>query len=281
MTELDKRMYVFTSDLADIRLQGKVDADRFVSGTAVQFVAPYSAMHGTAQSNSMQLTQALMGETALMFENQNGWAWVQLDDDGYVGYVRSETISETILPTTHIIRASLTLLYPKADLKSQPVQYLPMNAKLCVLGEEGPYSELATGGYVFTKHIDAANVHQTDYVSIAEKFLNVTYLWGGKTQLGLDCSGLVQVALQATGVAAPRDTDMQEKSLGAELLVNDLDGLKRGDLVFWEGHVGIMYDESNLLHANGFHMQTVIEPLKLAATRIADLHKSITSLKRL
>lgn len=277
---MDKRLHVYRADLADARLEGQVEADRFVSGTAAQFVAPCTPVHHAPQSNAVQLTQAVMGETALMFEQKNGWTWVQLDHDQYVGYVRSESLGATVHPTTHQVCVASTLIYPKPDLKTQPAILIPMNAKLAVIGEHGQYSELATGGFVFTKHIDA-KIRPSDYVAIAEKFLNVTYLWGGKTQSGLDCSGLVQTALHACGISCPRDADMQEKELGTTLHINDLDGLKRGDLVFWAGHVGIMFDESNLIHSNGFHMQTVIEPLKLAATRIADSEKPITSLKRL
>jgi cell wall-associated NlpC family hydrolase len=277
---MDRRLHVYRSDLADARLQGQVEADRFVSGTAMQFVAPCTPVHRAPQPDAMQLTQALMGETALVYDDADGWAWVQLDHDQYVGYVRSESLSATVRQTTHRVSVATTLIYPKPDLKTQPAILIPLNAKLAVIAEHGQYSELATGGFVFTKHI-SADVAQSDYVAIAEKFLNATYLWGGKTQSGLDCSGLVQTALHACGILCPRDADMQEKELGTALQINDLDGLKRGDLVFWEGHVGIMYDESNLLHANGFHMQTVIEPLKLAATRIADSDKPITSLKRL
>ena len=277
---MDKRLHVYRPDLADARLKGQVEADRFVSGTAKQFVAPCMPVYRAPQHDSLQLTQALMGETALVFEEKDGWAWVQLEHDKYVGYVRSESLSVEVQPTTHRVCVASTLIYPKPDLKTQPAIFIPMNAQLCVIGEHGHYSELAKGGFVFTKHI-SADVTSSDYVAIAEKFLNVTYLWGGKTQSGLDCSGLVQTALQACGISCPRDADMQEKELGTALQINDLDGLKRGDLVFWEGHVGIMYDESNLIHSNGFHMQTVIEPLKLAATRIADSDKPITSLKRL
>ncbi len=277
---MDKRLHVYRVDLADARLQGQVEADRFVSGTAVQFVAPCTPVHRAPQSDVMQLTQALMGETALVFENANGWAWVQLDHDQYVGYVRSESLNANVHPTTHHVCVASTLIYPKPDLKTQPAILIPMNAKLALMGEQEQYSELTTGGFVFTKHI-RSDVAQSDYVAIAEQFLNVTYLWGGKTLSGLDCSGLVQTALHACGISCPRDADMQEKELGKTLHINDLDGLKRGDLVFWAGHVGIMYDESNLIHSNGFHMQTVIEPLKLAATRIADSEKPITSLKRL
>ena len=277
---MDRRLHVYRPDLADLRLKGQVEANRFVSGTAVQFVSPCTPVQRAPQNDAMQLTQALMGETALVFESRDGWSWVQLDHDKYVGYVRSENLSIAVRPTTHCVIVVATLIYPKPDLKTQPTILVPMNAKLNVIGEQGQYSELAAGGFVFSKHI-STDIVQTDYVSLAEKFLNVSYLWGGKTQSGLDCSGLVQTALHACGISCPRDTDMQEKDLGTSLQINDLDGLKRGDLVFWQGHVGMMYDELNLLHANGFHMQTVIEPLRLAATRIADSDKPITSLKRL
>ena len=107
-------------------------------------------------------------------------------------------------------------------------------------------------------------------MSVAEKFLDVPYYWGGKTAQGLDCSGLVQTSLEVCGISSPRDTDMQEMQLGKKLMVNDLDGLRRGDLVFWKGHVGIMTDQKTLLHANGHHMMTVKEPLVEAVARIAD-----------
>ena len=277
---MDQRLHVYRSDLADIRLKGQIHANRFVAGTAVQFIAPCTPVLRDPHSDAMQLTQALMGETAQVFENRDGWAWVQLDHDQYVGYVRSDSLTTAIYAATHHVCVASTLIYPKPDLKTQPAVLIPMNAKVNVIREEGQYSQLSGGGFVFTKHINTS-ASKGDYVSLAETFLNVTYLWGGKTQSGLDCSGLVQTALHACGIAAPRDTDMQEKTLGTALQINDLDGLRRGDLVFWEGHVGMMYDESLLLHANGFHMQTMIEPLKLAATRIAESHKPITSLKRL
>ncbi|MDE2445023.1 MAG: C40 family peptidase [Alphaproteobacteria bacterium] len=277
---MDKRLNAFRPDLADARLQGSVDATCFVLGREVQFRWPVASVHRMADAGSMQLTQALMGETAVLFEDHNGWAWVQLTRDSYVGYVCSEALGDKVESTTHHVHVVSTLIYPKPDLKTQPVVFLPMNAAVAVVDEEGAYSRLATGGYVFSKHLTSKKPKQ-DFVNVAEKFLHVPYLWGGKTHHGLDCSGLLQTALHAVGTACPRDTDMQEASLGTALQINDLDGLTRGDLVFWQGHVGIMHDESNLLHANGFHMQTVIEPLKLAATRIADSHKPITALKRL
>ena len=149
---MDKRLHVYRPDLADARLQGQVEAERFVSGTAVQFAAPCTPVHRAPQRDAMQLTQALMGETALVFDKADGWAWVQLDHDQYVGYVRSESLSTDVRPTTHRVNVAATLVYPKPDLKTQPAISIPMNAKLAVIGEQGQYSELATGGFVFTKH---------------------------------------------------------------------------------------------------------------------------------
>jgi cell wall-associated NlpC family hydrolase len=155
-----------------------------------------------------------------------------------------------------------------------------MNARLDIVESGEKFSRLSGGRFVFTKHIRPLNETEADFVSVAEKFLDVPYYWGGKTSQGLDCSGLVQTALEASGVFSPRDTDMQELQLGQRLLVNDLDGLRRGDLVFWKGHVGIMADQKTLLHANGHHMLTVKEPLSEAVTRIAGIYGQVTSIRR-
>ena len=195
--------------------------------------------------------------------------------------MKADHLHETIHVPSHYVSAATTPLYPKADLKSGPVIFLPMNAKLNVSGEDGAYVKLITGGFVFAKHVASLNMPQHDIVAVAELFINTPYLWGGNTRDGIDCSGLIQMALKACGRKCLRDSDMQQAQLGQTLRINDLDGLIRGDLVFWDGHVGIMYDQTQLLHANGYHMQTVIEPLRVAATRIAETHKPITSLKRL
>ena len=126
------------------------------------------------------------------------------------------------------------------------------------------------------------STYETDFVAVAERFLGAPYLWGGKTTLGLDCSGLVQIALTACGIACPRDIDMQEQALGTPLSVN-LDGAtpQRGDLVFWSGHVAIVRDRSSLLHANAFHMSVAIEPIAEAVSRIRDSGSEISSVRRI
>ena len=281
MTKLDARFHAYRPDLADLKLSGQVEASTFVAGVPAQIGSPIATLHRMPAADSMQITQALMGETCVAFERKNGWAWVQLGNDGYVGYVLEQELSHVLVQITHRVCVPSTFLYQKPNIKTQPAISFPMNAALGVKGFDGDFAEIASSGFIFAAHIVAANAREHDFVAVAEKYLNVPYLWGGKSSHGIDCSGLVQLALEACGTRSPRDSDMQEEQLGMRLMVNDLDGLKRGDLVFWDGHVGIMRDSENLLHANGHHMSTVLEPLKSAVARIAAKGHPITSIKRL
>ena len=182
---------------------------------------------------------------------------------------------------THRVSVPATFLYPLAGYKiaasRQPAHECP---GLTIVESGEKFSKLSNGHHVFTKHIRPLKETEADFVGVAEKFLHVPYYWGGKTSHGLDCSGLVQISLEACGIFSPRDTDMQETQLGQSVLINDLDGLRRGDLVFWNGHVGIMADQKTLLHANGHHMMTVKEPLSEAVARIAGTYGQVTSIKR-
>ncbi len=282
---LDRRRHAYRPDLADENLRGHVVAERYTVGAPARISRPVVSVHRAPSEDEMQISQALFGEEVLVFETANGWAWIQLLADQYVGYVRASALAYEVAPATHRVAAHGTYIYPKADLKSVPAIALPLNARLSVIDASGDYFALATGGYVYAPHAAPLGEMAYDFVSVAERFLHTPYLWGGKSPAGIDCSGLVQVALQACGFAAPRDSDMQEAELGVPLRINDLngplDGLQRGDLVFWKGHVGIMCNETDLLHANGYHMMTVIEPLHVAAERIALKESPITVIKRL
>jgi cell wall-associated NlpC family hydrolase len=278
MPDLDNRLHAYRPDLADVKLRDRLDAKRFVEGVRMEVVVPVATMHREASSTAMQATQALLGERLMAFEITDGWVWCQLERDSYVGYIAKAAVSNDLTKSTHRVSVPLTFLYPLPDIKTQPAIVLSMNAKLAIVEGDKKFSRLSNGKFVFTKHIKPLNEVDTDFVSVAEMFRDVPYYWGGKTALGLDCSGLVQASLEACGIHSPRDTDMQEAQLGQKLLVNDLDNLRRGDLVFWKGHVGILVDGKTLLHANGHHMMTVKEPLAEAITRIVD---PVTSIKRL
>jgi cell wall-associated NlpC family hydrolase len=275
MIALDTRLFAARPDLADIRLKGRCDAKQFVEGVPAQCAAPVAGVFRSPSDDAMQLTQMLLGETLKVFERLGDWAWVQLDDDGYVGYVRGAALGDAITKPTHRVTVLLSHLYPEPNIKTQPAIAVTLNAALTVTGTSGDFHMLASRRYIYAVH--ASTAVASDFVAVAEQFLHTPYLWGGKTVLGIDCSGLVQTALQACGMAAPRDSDMQEQGLG-----NDVSGekRKRGDLVFWKGHVGIMQDAKTLLHANGHHMMVVSEPLQVAVERIASKGSAVTAIKR-
>ena len=280
MIKLDPRLHAHRPDLADAALAGKVEAERFVEPRLMQVIEPVVTVHKAPRFDAMQLTQALFGETVKLFHEEEGWAWVQLAKDGYVGYVNGNALSPHVVAPTHRVAVPSTFMYPDANLKTLPAIHLTLNAQVAVTAENGAYSQLSNGRFVFTAHLKHVDEVEPDFVAVAEMFRHVPYYWGGKSVQGLDCSGLVQLSLEACGMKALRDSDMQEATLGERLLVNDLDGLKRGDLVFWNGHVGIMTDEKTLLHANGHHMMVVAEPLKDAADRIASRYGQLTSIRR-
>ncbi|MBI2717141.1 MAG: C40 family peptidase [Rhizobiales bacterium] len=281
MNALDQRLNAWRPDLADARLKGSVEAERFVEGLVMQVREAVVPVRRAPHVEARQLTQALLGERLKVFEEREGWSFVQLLADGYVGYVAATAIAPDPVPPTHRIAVPLTYLYPAADLKSQPALAVTLNAEVTVQSVEGSYARLADGRFAFAPHLRALSEFETDFVVVAERFLHVPYYWGGKSALGLDCSGLVQLALNACGMACPRDSDMQERDLGRAVAFAGPGGLRRGDLIFWKGHVGIMADGASLLHANGHHLMVVREPVAEAIARIAASGSIITSVRRL
>lgn len=279
MSNPDKRLHAYRPDLAEAALRGRIDAARFTEGKEMQVGRAVASLRRQPDETSMQLTEALPGELLRVFDEAEGWAWVKLARDGYVGYVAADFLQPAGAVASHEVATPSTFLYPKADLKTQTASILPMLSRVAVSGSEKDYAALDGGGFIFAKHLAAVGSGSGDFVTVAERFLFTPYYWGGKTVHGLDCSGLVQVSLQATGHDCPRDSDMQEASLGTALAKGE--ALRRGDLVFWDGHVGIMADREMLLHANGRDMMVMLEPLAEAVTRSAEKGKHVTSIKRL
>ena len=279
----DRRITPFRSDLADERLRGQVEAERFTAGTIMRVVAPSAPLRHHPSPDAALATEALMGEAVTIYDEHEGWAWGQLHGDGYVGYLPSAALGEPGSGPTHKVGVVRTFLYPGPNMKLPPLGFLSFGAQAAVTAIEGEFARLETGEFVFAQHLRDRHDREPDFVAVAERFLHGPYLWGGKTSLGIDCSGLAQVALIAAGVAAPRDSDMLERDVGAPIEIRpDLSGLQRGDLVFWKGHVGMMLDGSRLLHATAFTMTTYIEPLAVAEERIRTRsYGTITSIKRL
>jgi cell wall-associated NlpC family hydrolase len=234
-----------------------------------------------AEIGAPLLTEALYGELATVYDVAQGWGWVQLEQDGYVGYMPMDNLSATIEEPTHWVASRGTFVYPAPDLKRPPVMRLSFNSKVTVVGREGRFLELGRGGFVFGGHLQPMEDKAKDFVRLAERLIGTPYLWGGRSGTGIDCSGLVQVSMQGAGLAAPRDSDMQEAEIGAALPDKDLDKLARGDLVFWRGHVGMVQSAEWMIHASGHQMEVVVEPIRRAVERIAATHGDVTSIRRI
>ena len=276
----DPRRHAYRADLAGEELRGVVDAPRYTRGAPRRVAAPSLPLRREPRFDATLDTEALCGEIVTLYDEREGWAWVQLARDHYVGYVPSEGLVRHIATPTHRIAALRTYVYPEPDGKTPPLALLSLNACVTVAESRGKFLELAGGaGYVFAGHAAPVDRFAREFVEVAEAFIGTPYLWGGRTSVGVDCSGLVQLALEAAGRQAPRDADMQEAELGR--LLRKGEKLGRGDLVFWEGHVGIMTSGRDMLHANAFHMAVEREPFAQAKRRIREVGYEVTSMRRL
>jgi len=263
----DPRLTPARPDFAAARLRGLVDAPRYAEGRAMQVVEASAPLRRQPSPDAPLETEALFGETLTLYDESEGWAWVQLERDRYVGFLPRAALGRPGQPT-HRVSALRTHAYPGPSVKLPPRLALSLGARVTIARTEGDFAVSADGLWLWARHLAEVGTREPDFVAVAEKFLESPYLWGGRTSEGIDCSGLAQTALTAAGIAAPRDSDMQA-GLGEEVALDGPAPLTRGDLVFWKGHVGIMRDPQTLLHANGFHMKVVSEPLEEARARIA------------
>lgn len=259
---LDRRRHAFREDLADIRLEGRVSAPRYVAGEPARIALPVAPLRPAPRPSAPVDTECLFGETVQVFERANGWAWIQGDADGYVGYVPMAAIAPGAGPAaTHVVSALRAPVLPGPSLKLPGEHGLSLGSPITVVGAEGPWRKLADGGFVHERHIRPAGEPEADPVAVARRFLNLPYVWGGRSCLGIDCSALVQLALLACGIPCPRDTDMQQAELGAVIpWAGGDDGLEPGDLVFWRGHVAFWTGPDRCLHANATDMMVAETP---------------------
>ena len=279
---LDPRLTPARPDLAAKHLEGRVKAARFVEGELYAVSDALAPMRRAPSPDAPLETQALKGERVTIYDrSENGWAWGQLASDGYVGWLPEAALTQTLITPTHRVIALRTFAFPGPSIKLPPAEHLPLGARIKIVEQDDTFAVTGQQHYLPRRHVAPLATHEPDFVAVAERFVGTPYLWGGKSSFGIDCSGLVQVALDAAGITAPRDSDMQERALGLNVPPSQWQALRRGDLMFWKGHVAIVRDADSIVHANAHHMATAVEPLAAAIARISAAGSEITGVKRL
>jgi cell wall-associated NlpC family hydrolase len=278
----DPRLTPARPDLAAKYLEGKIAAARFVTGEAFEVADAIAPLREKPFSGAALLTQALKGERVTIYDRDSeGWAWGQLNSDGYVGWIPDRALATPGPTPTHKVIALRTFAFPGPSIKLPPAETLVMGSTLTVTREDGAFAVTREGWYLPKPHLSLIERHVEDFVAVAEIFVGTPYLWGGKSSLGVDCSGLVQLSLNAAGTGCPRDSDMQQDSLGRALERTEYSKLLRGDLIFWKGHVAIVRDADSIVHANAHHMATAVENTSKAIARIKAAGSEVTAIKRL
>jgi hypothetical protein len=265
---LDRRIHAVRKDIADIALAGRLFAPHYARALEASCVVPSAMVHAAPDSGAEAVSQLLLGEAFAVLDIASGWAWGYSRHDHYVGYISAEALGGPVEPT-HIVSAALALVFAEPDIKSPVLARWPMGARF--VGAESGGFIACEHGYLHRRHAEPIQAREADPVAVAERLTGAPYLWGGRGGGGVDCSGLIQVALARTGVSAPRDTDQQQQAeMGTPLPAHA--PLQRGDLVFFPNHVGFMVDSERLIHANAYSMSVAIEPLADLVARLSPNH---------
>jgi cell wall-associated NlpC family hydrolase len=279
---LDPRLHPYRSDIAAMKLKGLVKSERFVEPVAYQVTGGLASLRKIGAEDGEQYSQALHGETIDIYDEKGGFGWGQMRSDGYVGWFDMVALSSPVLTVTRKVSTLRTYAYSSPSPKAPPHFLLSLGARVCeTTDRENGFVFCERAGWVYEAHLSALSDFAKDAVAVAQQFMDAPYQWGGVESLGLDCSGLIQTAYKASGVAMPRDSYMQ-RAFGTDVVMGpDFGGLKRGDIICWDQHVAMMMNATDIIHANSFHLKVTREPLAVAAPRVSQKYGPVLSARRL
>ena len=272
----DKRITPIRNDIAASEYKGFLKNRKFVKGNIYHVISNFSPL--LAPNKKQLVSQLLYGETVKVFDIKKGYAWIQSLRDDYIGYTPINNLKLKNLIPTHKVIALRSIIYKSADIKSTAITELSFNSLIQITGKnKNNFYKIKDLGWCHKNDVANINIKSFDQVEMSKKYLDTPYLWGGRNSIGIDCSGLIQNIYQINNEYFPRDTDLQEDFITTEVTEKKL---RKGDLIFWKGHVAMMIDSKNIIHANAFHMRTEIEPLIKAKSRITKKYGKIIKMGR-
>ena len=261
----DIRRMANNGHVAALELKGKVKTKNYVEGKPAQVCVTLADLRDKPTGRRQR--QLLFGDLVMIYETYENLCFVQSQKDDYVGYIKNSELSINPLPWTHLVIAPICHVYETADVKAADVMVLTLGAKLFCLDQKNGFVRIREG-WIKTIAIAARDTQLNNPMEIAESLKNAPYLWGGNSAMGIDCSGLIQLTCNLCGLECPADSDMQAAELG--YILDKEVKLRRGDLVFWNGHVAWVCTVDKILHSSAFHMATVEEDLAAAILRIEE-----------
>ena len=258
---MDRRLTPFSGRIALETLRGTLPAETFVPGEAGSVIAPLADL--CTDPGGARDRQLLLGEAVTIIERRHDHVFVQAAKDRYCGWLPARAVGPAAKPT-HWLCVPASHLYSGPKVQAPEQAALSLGARVAVVEAGASFARTALG-WVPRAHLRPLGEWESDPVAVAEKFLGTPYLWGGNSHAGLDCSGLVQLAFAACGQEVPADSDLQQ-TIGTPLA--EAAPLRRGDLIFWKGHVALVVDAARLIHANGHTMSVAYEPTEACLDRI-------------
>ena len=252
-----------------------------VTNLEIKIISPTSPLKVENNQLSSLHTECLFGENISVLEKMDEWSYCKCDLDGYVGWVQNKDIG--FLPeTTHIVSQVCSLVFEKPDIKSRLIFNIYLNSKVTVLTNKNNWAEIALDqnktGFMPANHLNSIKNITMDWINTAKNFKNTPYLWGGKTYLGIDCSGLVQISLMTSGIFIPRDSFDQLLFNSKEFKAAKY--ISKGCLVFWKGHVAIATSSETILHSNSFKMSVIEESITDVLNRLSKEEGKIIGIKQ-